>query len=239
MASTTSWLSRDQQAQVDFARNVGDLRAFVAQFAPGPAERAVDVLAGATRRFGACELSIREAERLQVVGRYAQSAKTLHSRGLRDNDRGLAALAGLEDFLVELEKAQIEDDARSRWKAESKDVHDQWHEQLAKLDVGEADARHLMNMTKACFGALDEAGPVGLAAYLRKEVAELQAIRQEPGRGTEAHSFPWWKIVAAAIWLGVTAYAVWRAVTFGANWWDYAMIIFIALVGVILIALGC
>jgi hypothetical protein len=44
---------------------------------------------------------------------------------------------------------------------------------------------------------------------------------------------------ATAIWLGVTAAVVWRAITVGAPWWDFAAIAFIALVGFVLITLGC
>jgi anti-sigma factor RsiW len=94
-------------------------------------------------------------------------------------------------------------------------------------------------MTVECFSSIDKEGLAGLSRYLHGQVEELDKVRRTPERGTWANSFPWWKIVAAAIWLGVTAFAVWQAVTFGAPWWSIAMIIFVALVGTILIALGC
>jgi hypothetical protein len=239
MATKSSWLSRDQSAQADFARDVSALKAFVGDGDQFGLSGVIDAFAAATSRFGSCELSIRRAERLAVVGASPEEAKLLTERALRENDRGLAAIAAVQGFVDGLGKVPIDDQARKRWSAESKDIQDHWTEQLTQLDVGASDARHLLKMTQDAFGAINDGGPAGLGEYLAGHLAELDKVRRTPERGTWTNSFPWWKIVAAAIWLGITAFAVWRAVTFGAAWWDVAMIIFIALIGTILIALGC
>jgi len=239
MATTSSWLSRDQTAQSEFARHVSDLKTYAGDRGPTGFMDAIDALASATSRFGACELNIRRAERLGVFETSAAEAKHLRGRGLELNDHGLEALRAFREFVDGLEKLPVDSSGRERWSAESKEMRAQFREQLAQVDVGEADAKHLATMTEQCFSAIDDKGLAGLAGYLRGHLDELDKVRRTPERGTWAHSFPWWKIVAAAIWLGVSVVAVWQAVTFGAPWWSIAMIIFVALVGTILIALGC
>ena len=239
MATTASWLSREQTAQDDFLREVSQLKAFAGELETPAIGKAIDALAAATSRFGSCELQIRRAERLGVVGVSPDEAATLTKRGLKANEGGLEALNVFRAFIDELGKTTPDEGAQKRWKSESAEVRRQWSEQIAQVDAGAADTTHLMDMTRQCFDAIDAGGPTGLAGYLQERVSELEEVRRTPERGTWANSFPWWKIVAAAIWLGVTAFAIWRAVTFGAAWWDVAMIVFIALIGTILIALGC
>jgi len=239
MTAQSSWLSRDQRAQADFVAQVAQLKSFASDFAADGFNAAIDALASATSRFGACELSIRRAERLSIIDLAPEEASALTKRGLSSNERGLAALGAFAAFVDGLESMPVDKEAAARWKAESSDIREQWREQLAQVDVGPADAQHLLDMTNDCFGAIDSDGVTGLARYLRGHIDELDKIRRMPERGTWANSFPWWKIVAAAVWLGITAFSVWQAVTYGAPWWSIAMIIFIALIGTILIALGC
>ena len=239
MATTASWLSREQAAQADFIRHVAELKAFAGDADKTSFGEAIDAFASVTRRFGTCELSIRRGERLGVVGTSRAESKALLEHGRHANEGGLAALGSVQAFVDDLAATPVDDTAQGRWKAESSTVRAEWKEQLAQVDIGASDARHLVRITDACFSSLDEAGPAGLSRYLAEQLAELEKVRRTPERGTWANSFPWWKIVAAAIWLGITAYAVWRAITYGAAWWDVAMIIFIALIGTILIALGC
>jgi hypothetical protein len=239
MTTKSSWLSREQTAQSDFLTEVSKLKTYVGDLGPAGFKEAIDGLTSATSRFGDCELRIRAAERFTVIGVFADEVTSLTDRGLASNERGLAALGAFTAFVDGLEKVPTHKGATERWAAESKDIRDQWREQLAQLDLGPADAKHLVGMTDECFSSIDTDGMAGLARYLRGHVEELDKVRRTPERGTWANSFPWWKIVAAAIWLGVTAYAVWQAVTYGAPWWSIAMIIFVALVGTILLALGC
>jgi len=239
MTTVSSWLSREQKAQADFLTEVSKLKTYVGDLAPDGFKDAIDALTSATSRFGDCELRVRAAERFAVIGVSAEEATSLNARGLASNERGLAALGVFTTFVDGLEKVQVRKGAAELWAAESPDIRDQWREQLAQLDLGPADAKHLVGMMDECFSAIDKDGMTGLSRYLRDQVEELDKVRRTPERGTWANSFPWWKIVAAAIWLGVSVYAVWQAVTYGAPWWSIAMIIFIALIGTVLIALGC
>ena len=75
--------------------------------------------------------------------------------------------------------------------------------------------------------------------WLSERVAELDRMRHQPDdENTVAFVFPWWKIVAVAVWLGMTAHAARRRITTAAPWWDIAAIALIALIGALVLSLG-
>jgi hypothetical protein len=239
MATAESWLRREQQAKADFVHWARHIREATAASELSGGVEAVEALTSATIRFGHCELRMRSAERIKATKSTAASAKSLEADALDANQQGLTALAAVRPVVDEIKNVKGDADAASRWKAESAAIRRRWREEVADLDVGGADAKHLVGLMDECLDALDKHGPPALGQYLSDRIDELQKERKSADRGTRQASFPWWKIVAVAIWLGITAFAIWRAITYGAAWWDVAMIAFIALIGTLLLALGC
>jgi hypothetical protein len=196
-------------------------------------------MAAATLAFGSCELRMRRADRLNVLDLYGGESAALAGSALEHNQRGLQALKDVRVFVERLGAHELDDDTLGRWREASGGLRESWRQELAELDTGESDTRHLITMAEDAFAAVDSDGLKGLSAFMGAKLEELESVRSSKSRGTEARSFPWWKLVAAAIWLGFSVYAIINALNRGAAWWDIGMIIFIALIGIVLIALGC
>ena len=180
------------------------------------------------------------AQRLTVTGLLPESATALTAQALDFNKRGLTALAAVRQVCEEIAAAPRDDKAAGLWTAESGQFRADWRDHIAQVDVGESDAQHLVQIMDDCCDALDKNGPSGLSVYLASQLDELEKQRSADNRGTQlASPFPFWKIVAAAIWLGISVYTVWWRITHGAAWWDIGAVILIATIGLICISLGC
>lgn len=232
MATQSSWMSREQQAKAEFVRAALDVRSLL-QGAPAPgALQAVDALTEATLNFGTYELRMRTVDRLTTLN--------LSAPDVPSQEQGLDALKGVLPFVQGLTKLDVPDDHLRRWREASPKVRANWHDHLRQLDVAKGNTEHFARIMDECHTAIDSAGARGLGEWLAERVAELDRIRHQPDDdNTVAFVFPWWKIAAVAVWLGMSAYAVWWRITTAAPWWDIAAIALIALIGALVLSLGC
>jgi hypothetical protein len=237
MLNTPSRMSMEQQAKVDFGIAISQIRPHIAELAEGPP--ALDAITEATLRFGTCELRMRRAERLRALGLAEAEAVALAEAALSDNERGLAALSGVQPFADALTGQLSYDEILSRWRDASREIRVEWRDQVSQLDVAADDAQHLVRIMDECCDAIDEEGLRGLGRYLSRRVEELGELRRSDDRGTRAGSVPWHKIAAAAIILGMTAYAVWVLLMSGAPWWDFYLLALIACIMMLIVAIGC
>jgi hypothetical protein len=227
----------EQQAKVDFGIAISQIRPHIAELAEGPP--ALDAMTEAILQFGTCELRMRRAERLRALGLAEAEAAALAETALSDNERGLAALSGVQPFADALTGQLTDDETLSRWRDASREIRVEWRDQVSQLDVAADDAQHFARIMDECCDAIDEEGLRGLGQYLSRRVEELGEVRRSDDRGTRARSFPWWKIVAAAAILGMTAYAVWVLLMSGAPWWNFFLVALIASIMMLCVALGC
>jgi hypothetical protein len=232
----TVWLSREQRAEASFVDGMTQLRSHVEQ----PEGRAaVDALTEAMLRFGACERRMRRAQRLRVLNDSKVDLAELEESALKDNARGLSALAGLKPFVELLSTAETSAAELALWRVSSPDIRAEWRDRVAEVDLSQADAQHLARIMDECCDAIDEAGAAGLGSHLARTLEELETARRSDDRGTHAASFPYWKVVTAAAVFGLTIAAVNMLLSRGAPWWAPFLV---ALLGVILVfvsAIGC
>jgi len=227
----------EQQAKVDFGIAMAQIRPHLAELAEGPP--ALDAITEAILQFGTCELRMRRAERLRALGLAEAEAVALAETALADNERGLAALSGVQPFADALTGQLANDETLSTWRDASREIRVEWRDQVSQLDVAADDAQHLARIMDECCAAIDEEGLRGLGQYLSRQVEELGEVRRSDDRGTRAGSFPIWKIVAAAGILGLTAFVVWILTTTRAPWWNFFLVALVACVLMLLVALGC
>jgi len=189
--------------------------------------------------FGSCELKLRRAERLRALHLAEPEAARLAASAQADHERGLAALPFVRPFALAIIAQPTDGQVLSRWRDFSPTIRAEWREQLADLDLGQDDARHLARILDECYDAVDQDGPAGLGRYLTDRIDELDEVRRSGDRGTRARSFPWWKVVAAAAIVGMTAYAVWTLLASGAPWWNFFLVALVACIMMLCVALGC
>ncbi len=237
MPDKSSWMSREQQAQADFAAATTQIRPYLTGF--DEAQPAFDALTEAILRFGTCELHMRRADRLRALGLAEDAAAALAGSALAHHERGLAALPGVRPFADVLAAQQADEPALSRWRESSSEIRAEWRNHVADIDVGQDDARHLARIMDECCDAVDQEGLGGLGQYLSRQLQELGETRRSDDRGTRAASFPWWKVVAAAAIVGMTAYAVWVLLSSGAPWWNFFLVALVACLMMLFVALGC
>jgi hypothetical protein len=199
----------------------------------------VAALTEAMLAFGVCELRMRRSERLKVVGVHTAEAKELAASALAENKRGLAALPSARPLIKRFAGEETGEDVLASWREASSQLRQEWREQVADLDIEAVKARQLIQMADEVCDAADKGGLAGLGQHLTERLAELGKVRRSKSRGTEAESFPYWKIVAAAIaWgfgVGVMILLITRRAgplaMFG--WW------FVIAVITFCIAIGC
>jgi hypothetical protein len=231
-------ISREQEAQADFVREMSQLRSQFPDFEG--ARPAFDALTEAVVRFGSCELRMRRVERLRTLGLAEAEASLLAESALEHNERGLAALAAVRPFVDGLTGAEPDEEALSRWRERSGEIRARWREQVSELDIGEDDTKHLNGMMEECCDVVDEDGLRGLGRHLSGLLERLDEARRSEDRGTRlASPFPWWKIVVAALVLGWTAAAVFILLSRGAQWWEFFLLALIVSIMLLFTAIGC
>lgn len=237
MSDKAAWRSREQQAQADFSHAIQQFRPYLEDLPEGP--RALDAMTEALLRFGTCEIRMRRAARLRALDMGEPEAAALVKSALAHHERGLAALPEVRPIAAALAARPPDEQDLARWREASPAILADWHEQLAGLDIGESDARHLARIMRECHDAVGADGLPGLGRHLTAQLDELERVRRSDDRGTREASFPWWKIIAAAAILGMTAYAVWVLIMSGAPWWNFYLVALVACVMMLLVALGC
>jgi len=236
MSRASDLLSREQRAKLDFGRAIGDLRN---RFTHTDSIAALDSIAEGALRFGVCELRMRRAERLKTLDPNDPAIKPLRTIAIANNKRGLAALAGVRSFAKALAAAEVDSEKLEQWRKVSSDLRAEWREQVSQLDVNSEKARHIVRIMDECCKALDSSGAAGLGQHLLDTLAELEKQRRAPNRGTQESSFPWWKIVAAALIMGLTALEIYILVTTGAPWWQFYLVALFNCILMLFAALGC
>jgi hypothetical protein len=236
VATTSAWLSREQRAEGDFVEAMTQLRA---RFEQPEGRTAVDATTEALLRFGSCERRMRRAERLRALGLRESEADELTASALADNERGLAALAGVRPFLTYLSKQEPDPEALPLWREASPQIRAEWRAHVAELDLGRDDARHLYRIMDECCDATDEASLDGLGRHLARTLDELEQARRADDRGTHAASFPYWKIVVAAAILGIAISSAVFLITNGAPWWQPYLIWLLACLALLFTVLAC
>jgi len=240
MATVTNYMSREQLPMTEFASYTSQLRTVITKSGLASLEQLHDVMTSATLQFANCELTLRHADRSAALDMYAARVAARTKLGASYNARGITRLGDAQQAIAELRKegAPLRQEGPKVWKDLSEQMRTDWKEHALRLDVKPTDAAKIDQLMDDCLRAVDAGGVDGLVDHIGKNIGELQRLRASPDRGTQSN-FPYWKLAAAAIWLGITVASVWRLVTFGAHWWDIAATILVAVLGTILIALGC
>jgi hypothetical protein len=265
MATLESWMPQDLKIANRYIDKARTLRGILAESGSPGLLSLVDSLTRATVQFGRCELHMHGADRRAALngddtalaasgkkqptyvaernvaaGTNAGTASSAAKRAMAYHTRGLEELAnakpGLTQFLKEVSSVDEQAVAKT-WKGIEPGLKASWLEALGDLDMKPSDAKKLNKVMNECCAAA-ETGLKGLGGYIGKQFEELERLRKTPTRGTE-DNWPYWKLVAVAIWLGMTVAGVVLALQRGAAWWEVAMIILIGLIGTLLLAFGC
>lgn len=163
-----------------------------------------DQLMAATTSFGMAERNFRKAGRISAAGLSKQDAATAQQTADRLHASGLIAL---KDLSTTLDSVMTEwDPYHAQKKEDRKRACDEFSAtvlrglvdtELKPSDVGELkDA--LATITKAMTGTKKE-----LAAFLSKTVAEYEALRNKPDRGTVPNIMPWKILALCLIGVGI------------------------------------
>jgi hypothetical protein len=237
VADTTTSMTREQRAVAEFSDAMSQLRSRIEL--PG-GRLAVDALTEAAVRFGTCELRMRRSERLQALGPHGAEAKALAESALSNNERGLEALPGARPLVDQLSKREADSEALSLWRESSPRLRADWREQVAELDMGPDEARHLIRIADECCDAVDAEGLGGLGRHLSHTLETLDEVRRSEDRGTHTASyFPWWKIVMAALLWGIGVGVAYDMITNGAPWWQPWLVWVVIGLLTLVVALGC
>jgi hypothetical protein len=230
-------MSREQQAAYEWGAAMSELRSGI----DGPPEAlaALDALRETGLRFAACERRMRRAERLNAVGLHEAESATLVGLALADHERGLTALRPAREFAESLMAQDTDEQELLRWRESSTEIRSQWRHHVSELDLGSDDARHLIRIMDECCDSVDEHGINGIGRYLSRCLQDLEEARRSDDRGTRQGSFPWWKIVLAAIILGLTAWEVWTLLSRGAPWWNFFLVALVNCILMLLAVLAC
>jgi hypothetical protein len=236
MPDATAVVSREQLAIGEFNNAMSHLRSELER----PEDReSVAALTEAMLAFGVCELRMRRSERLQAVGLHTTEAKELAASALAENKRGLAMLPRVRPLIKRFSSEETDEKALAAWREASTRLRQEWREQVAELDIEAVKARQLLRMADEVCDAVDTGGLAGLGQHLTERLTELGKLRRSKSRGTEAESFPWWKIVAAAITWGFGVGIMFLLIMFRAGplamfgWW------FMIGIMTFCIAIGC
>jgi hypothetical protein len=231
-------MSREQQAKADFVSAISQLRSPTAELPE--ASSAFDAITEATLHFATCEQRMRRADRLRVLGGAEEEAVALAESALSYNERGVAALSGVQPLVDTLTVQEPNEQFLSRWPDTSQEIRLEWRDQVTQVDVEVDDAQHLVRIMDECCDAIDEEGLRGLGQYLSRQVEELGEVRRSDDRGTSPRSvFPYWKLVMVAVILGMTAWEVGNMLARGAPWWNFFLVALLACVMTLLAVLLC
>lgn len=229
----------EHQAKLEFVRAASDLRGHLSDSSSPQLLPAFDALTEAVLRFGTCELRMRRAERLEILGLARPEVDSLKSTALTNNERGLAALVGVRPFVDELESTRSKPDELALWRKVSPELQAEWRDQIGEVNVSAENARHLVRMMDESCEAIDKDGAAGLGRHLSATLAELEKQRRAPNRGTQEASFPWWKLVFVAGFFGIAVWALWDFANNRGPSWNLALAAWCALALIALGVMGC
>lgn len=239
MNTASGIFMNEQQAKLEFIRAISDLRSHFSNSDSPQFLTAFDALTEAALGFGTCELRMRRAERLDVLGLAKPEVKSLKSTALANNQRGLAALTGVRPFINELESTKSRPKELALWRKISPDLRAEWRDLISEVNVSAENARHLVRLMDECCEAVDEDGAAGLGRHLSATLAELEKQRRAPNRGTQEASFPWWKLVFVAAYFGIGVWAIWNVANNGGASWNFHLMAVCALALIMLGVMGC
>lgn len=235
MPDATTSMSREQQAAAEFTNAMSHL----AEFGRPEDRLAITALTEVALRFGGCELRMRRSERLQVVGLHTSESKELAASALAENELGLAALPAVRPLIDGLSNEKTDENVLALWREASPRLRKEWREQVGDLDVEAVKARQLIRLADQVCDAADGDGLAGLGRHLADRLEELEKVRRSEDRGTRAESFPYWKIVLAAIFWGIGVGWTIDLLSRGAPWWSPFLVWLFVAVVTFCIALGC
>lgn len=240
MATLESWMPHDLEIANRYLNQARTLRGILADGGSASVVALADRLTRATVHFGRCELLMHRVDRNAALNTNAALVSTETKRAMAYQARGLQELTGVElelSRLLEEMSALDEQATRTGWEKLEPELKASWLEALGDLDMKPSDAEKLRVVFDDCCAAA-AAGPKRIAEHLGKQFAELERLRKSSTRGTE-DNWPYWKLVAVALWLGITVASLLLTLQRGARWWEIGMIVFISLCGILLIAFGC
>lgn len=229
----------EHQAKLEFVRANSDLRSHFSDSDSPQFLAAFDALTEAALRFGTCELRMRRAERLDVLGLAGPEVESLKSTALTNNQRGLAALEGVRSFIDQLESTKSRPEELDLWRKISPDLRAEWRDQISEVNVSAENARHLVRLMDECSEAIDRDGVAGLGQHFSATLAELEKQRRAPNRGTQEASFPFWKLLFVAGFFGIAIWAIWDVANNRGPSWNFALAAVCALALIMLGTLGC
>jgi hypothetical protein len=236
MPDANAVMSREQHAAVEFTNAMFHLRS---EFERREDQHAVTAMIEAALRFGDCELRMRRSERLNALGLHRTEASELAKSAMVNNELGLTALPGVRPLIERLSSEETDRKAASLWRKALASMRQEWRHQIADLDLDAAKARQIMRMVEEVCEAANRDGLAGLGQHLSDRLIELQKVRRTKNRGTQAESFPYWKIAVAAVYWGFTVAATYILITQGAPWWQPFLVWVIAAIVTFCVALGC
>jgi hypothetical protein len=233
---STTTFSREQRAAADFTNAMSHIRSHYER----PEDRlSVDALNEAALRFGTCELRMRRCDRLRAVELHKAEADELAASASAENELGLAALPGVRSLIDRISERETSAEARELWREASPRLRAEWRLHVAELDIAPVEARQLLGIADDACEAADRDGFAGLGRYLSGTLTELDKVRRSEDRGTRAASFPYWKIVLAAILWGIGVGFTIDLLSRGAPWWSPYLVWLVVAVVTFIISLGC
>jgi hypothetical protein len=228
-------MSHEQRAAAEFTNAMSHL----AEFGPPEDRLPITALTEVALRFGGCELRMRRSERLQVVGLHTSESKELAASAVAENELGLVALPAVRPLIDRLSSGKTDEKVLALWREASPRLRKEWREQVADLDVEAVKARQLIRLADEVCDAADSDGLAGLGRHLGDRLAELEKARRSEDRGTRAESFPYWKIVLAAIFWGIGVGYTIDLLSKGAPWYAPFLLWLVIAIFTFCIALGC
>ena len=235
MADATIF-SREQRAAADFSEAMSQIRS---RHEVPEGRHAVDALTEAAMRFATCERRMRRSERLRALDLRQGEAKELAESALAENELGLTALPGVQPYIDHLSKQETDAEALALWRESSPRLRAEWREHVAELDLSAEHAQLLNRIADECCDAVDAEGFSGLGRHISRHLEELDEARRSEDRGTRAASFPYWKIVLAAIFWGIGVGWTIDLISRGAPWWAPFLVWLLIAIITFIIALGC
>jgi len=232
---TSTSISREQRATADFTNAMASVRSRIEL----PDDQlAVDALTEAALRFGACELGMRRSDRLRVVGLHKADAKELAAEAMADHELGLAALPHIRPLIERISQQETDAEALALWREASPRLRKEWRRQVAEFDIEAVKAQQLLKVVDDGCDAL-ERGLAGLGRHLSNTLEELERLRRSDDRGTEAESFPYWKLAIAAVLWGISVGVIYDMISRGVPWWQpFLWSVMVAII-TFCIGLGC
>jgi hypothetical protein len=191
--------TREQTAVADFFNHCALVRPRLEIIGPAVPSllTCFDLWAGATARFGECELYARSLDRCIALDVFEERRPELTHLVEDRNEAGIELLGRLRETLPEFgrELSALEVDRRRVAEVLQQTERD-FRERLAEWEMKGSDAEKLMDRFLRLEDVVVSHGLPALSEHLDKAFAELADGRRRPDRGTY-DNIPWWKAVLA------------------------------------------